>query len=183
MEKISGVIQAQDLRVTEFLIRAEQLCWQLRVNLGYLGLILVPILGIPWWFCPTWRALLWISCCWGLCVAQTGWREGQDRDLQPLHPKSECTIPSLLPPSLWDVISYPKQIHPSLSEVPWLVQGSGVAFPVMNWWMSMVSFLGGKELSSTGMAQNPSCDCSDLHFIWEDQKEMTEWAHSYFHRK
>lgn len=45
--KISGVIQAQDLRVSEFLIRAEQLCWQLRVSLGYLGLILVPILGIP----------------------------------------------------------------------------------------------------------------------------------------
>lgn len=46
----------------------------------------------------------------------------------------------------------------------------------------MISFLGGKELSLTGMAQNPSCDCSDLHFIWEDQKEMTERADSYSHQ-
>ncbi|XP_056340996.1 probable ubiquitin carboxyl-terminal hydrolase MINDY-4 isoform X4 [Oenanthe melanoleuca] len=40
--------------------------------------------------------------------------------------------------------------------------------------LSTVLGQSGKELSSTGTAQNPSCDCSDLHFTWEEQKEMTE---------
>lgn len=80
--------------------------------------------------------MLWISCCWGLPVVQRGWRKGQDRDLQPWHLKSGGTTPSLLLHSLWDVISYPKQVHPNLSEVPWVVQECGIDFPVMNWWMS-----------------------------------------------
>lgn len=48
---LSEVIQAQELRVTEFLIRAEQEganCLLTAENeyFGYLGLILIPILGI-----------------------------------------------------------------------------------------------------------------------------------------
>lgn len=108
--------------------------------------------------------------------------EGSGQNPPTLAPKVRGWIPSLLLHSLWDGIGYPKHIHPNLSELAWVVQGCGFAFPVMNWWMWMISFLGGKELSSTGTAQNPSCDWSDLHFIREDQKEMTVWAHSYSHQ-